>query len=82
MNTNKCNCKSNCNCDTITRLSNKVIQLENELKMLGIKANESSCSGTSLADMMNNTISANAENKRYFTDRFLSDDRSVKLNTP
>uniref|UniRef100_A0A3P8RV78 THAP-type domain-containing protein n=1 Tax=Amphiprion percula TaxID=161767 RepID=A0A3P8RV78_AMPPE len=79
--TGEFNCQSNCNCDCIARLSNKIIQLENTLKMLAIKSDESFCSGISLADMMDNTICANADNKKYFTDRFLSDDRSVKLNT-
>uniref|UniRef100_A0A8C6U0Y4 THAP-type domain-containing protein n=1 Tax=Neogobius melanostomus TaxID=47308 RepID=A0A8C6U0Y4_9GOBI len=80
-NTNRNNCKSNCNCDSITRLTAKIIHLENKLKMLGTETDEGSCSGTRPADVMNNTIGTNAEKKRYFTDRFLSDDRSVKLNT-
>ena len=78
--TDTCNCQSNCHCDSIARLNKKIIQLENNLKMLKINSDETSGNGTSLAEMMK-AVCDNADGKRCFTDLFISDDRSVRLNT-
>lgn len=73
--TYKCDCLTNCKCHTIKRLRNRIRQLQNQLKCLG-KEPQNDCGSTSLGG-----IRANANKKRRFTNRFLSDDRSVKLNT-
>ncbi|KAK7899648.1 hypothetical protein WMY93_020501 [Mugilogobius chulae] len=80
-NTKTCNCQSDCNCDSMSRLSRKIMKLEDKLKMLGVNSDESFCSYTSGVDLLNNTNSVKDESKRCFIDRFLSDDKSVELNT-